>query len=367
MEQKQTPYFLFKENLVIENVKAYKEFLPENTEICYAMKSNSESEVLETLNELGCSFEVASTHELDLLKTIHVSPERILYGTSVKPARMIGEFFEYGVQRYAFDSEQELNKIAKNAPGSKVYARILAEDKADSVFTMSEKFGIEPNGAVGLLARAKELGLQPYGVSFNVGSQARNYDAWANALLDVCTVLENLSELNIQLTAVNLGGGFPFSYQDNDGIPDIKTIGGSIREAVARLPYPVQILAEPGRGLVANAYDLIVEVFEKNKRPNGHWLYVDAGTYNALLEAMAYQGAIKYRVSPLKESAAPHESYILTGPTGDSLDVISNDVMLPNDISVGDKLVIHDTGAYSFPLITSFNGFPAPITYNAES
>ncbi len=359
-----TPYFLLDGEIIKSNLTAYRQALPPQTEICYAMKANSEEPVLRILNVQGCSFEVASIYELALLQNLGVKPERILYGTSVKPEDTIADFFDYGVQRYAFDSEPELMKIARQAPGAKVYLRVLVDDKASSVFTMSEKFGIGLEDAAALLVRAQSLGLVPYGISFNVGSQALNVDAWANGLAGITEVLTELDYSNIRLETVNLGGGFPFAYPTEGAtVPGIANIGEAVRQAAAKLPYPVTFLAEPGRGLVADAFVLVAGVFAKKSRSTGHWLYLDAGAYNALLEAMAYQGSIRYRVELLRDSGAAPEAYILTGPTGDSLDVIGNDILLPADVTIGDRLVIRDTGAYSFPLITTFNGFPAPPLY----
>ncbi len=358
-----TPYFVFDPTLVVANLEAYRRALPEATEICFAMKANSEEVVLKIMHENGASFEVASNYELLQLKTLGVQPERILYGTAVKSESSIKEFFDYGVRRYAFDSDAELEKIARQAPGSNVYVRVLVNDQADSVFTMSEKFGTEINAAVGLLVKAQALGMKPYGISFNVGSQARNAEAWSNGLASIAPILVKLYAKGIKLEVIDLGGGFPFSYQEHDGIPAIGEIGRSIRQAVTALPYPIRFLAEPGRGLVANAYVLVTGVFAKASRESGQWLYTDAGAYNALLETMAYQGSIRYDIQLLRTSDAPLEPYVVTGPTGDSLDVIDSAAMLPSDVTVGDRLVVYDTGAYSFVLATPFNGFPIPPVY----
>lgn len=357
-----TPYFVFDGERVKENLEEYRTALP-GAEICYAMKSNSEPEVLRILADAGSSFEVASTYELAMLKKAGVSPEKILYGTAVKSEDSITDFFEYGVRRFAFDSEEEMRKIARRAPGSKVYARLLVNDEADSVFTMSEKFGARLHAAADLMVKAKAAGLQTYGLSFNVGSQARNAEAWANGLSSLRPSLQALKEQGIELEMVNIGGGFPFSYLPDDGIPAMAEIGAFVGEAMKEMPYPVHLLAEPGRGLVADAYVLVVGVFAKTKRDTGHWVYVDAGAYNALLETMAYQGSMRFRVELLRDSDAEPEQYVLTGPTGDSLDVIDKEALLPSDVKPGDKLVIRDAGAYSFTLATRFNGFPTPPTY----
>lgn len=357
----ETPFFVFSKKTLLNNLSKYKDNLPPETEIAYAMKANSEKEVLETLYESGTNFEVASSYELDFLKDLKVPSERIIYGTSVKPPSHIDDFVKYGVDRFAFDSEQELLKIAKHAPKSRVYVRVLIEFKTDSVFNMAKKFGTSLKNTVYLLTKAKALGLVPYGISFNVGSQARNKEAWARGILEVAEAMTLLLEKGIKVEVLNIGGGFPHSYQDNDNIPGINEISSHIKEALKKVPYGVNYIAEPGRGLVANTYVLVTSVIGKNRRSNGHWLYTDAGVYNALMESLDCQGSTKYRVVPLKKyNSKQKEHFILTGPTGDNIDIVNDDLILPTDINIGDKLAIYDTGAYTFTLMTPFNGFPKP-------
>jgi ornithine decarboxylase len=360
----ETPFFLYSKEKVLQNLSEYKESLPPNTEICYALKANSERDVLATLFRGGASFEVASKYELGFLQKVGVPGSRMVYGTAVKPEDHINDFVAHGVDRFAFDSEEELQKIVRRAPGSRVYVRTLVDDRSDSVFHMSEKFGASLHEAADLMIHAKELGLVPYGISFNVGSQAKNQHAWERGARDVFKVMNELLKKGIRIEVVNLGGGFPHSYQDNDGFRSIKEIASHIHSAFEESPYPVKLIVEPGRGLTANSYVLIVTVIAKNIRENGHWLFLDAGVYNALLEALASQGTTKYRVAPLKSYGKENEEYIVTGPTGDNLDVIGRGITLPTDIEVGDRIVIYDTGAYTFPLMTSFNGFPKPITFS---
>lgn len=359
----QTPFFVFSRKALLDNLKEYQELFPPKTEISYAMKSNSEKPVLVALNEAGASFEVASKYELNLLKPLRVPSKRIMYGTSVKPTSHIKDFVKYGIDRFAFDTEQELYRIAKYAPNSKVYIRVLVDDRSDSIFHMSEKFGALLQDTVPLLLRAKSLGLVPYGISFNVGSQARSEYAWARGIKDVAKAMSQLSAERTKIQVVNIGGGFPYSYQDSDNIPSIAQIAKHINSAIKEVPYKVDYIAEPGRGLVANTFVLVTSIIAKNKRTNGHWLFLDAGVYNSLLEAMPHQGSTRYRVVPLsKYESHTKEEFILTGPTGDNLDIIHNEALLPSNIQVGDKLAIYDTGAYTFTLMTRFNGFPKPKT-----
>lgn len=360
--RRQTPFFVFDREILLKNYNTYVNCMPKGTEICYAMKSNSEKCVLEVLNRAGASFEVASRYELLLLKNLGVPANNVIYGTSVKPEDHIKEFVRYGVDRFAFDSEEELIKIARLAPKSRVYVRVLVDDKSNSVFHMSEKFGTSINNSINLLIKAKKLGLIPYGISFNVGSQARNPEAWALGIKDIAKTMTKLLKHGIKIQAINIGGGFPHDYSENGSFPKIEKITKHISEALPTLPYKVDFIAEPGRGLVVDAFVLITSVIGMNKRMDGEWLFIDAGVYNALLEAMTCQGTTRYLIEPfkLKRISLNRAEYVLTGPTGDNIDVIDEKALLPDSIQTGDQLIIHDVGAYTFTLMTPFNGFPKP-------
>jgi len=360
--RQRTPVFVFNKEALLANYSLYQQSFPTHTEICYAVKANSENIVLKTLHEAGASFEVASKYELSMLKRIKIPAHQIIYGTSVKQESHLKEFVDYGIDRFAFDSEHELLKIAKYAPQARVYVRALVNDASDSVFTLSEKFGVCISEAVELLVKAKKLGLVPYGISFSVGSQARNEKAWANGIEDLITAIQQLSELGIEIQVINLGGGYPQSYQNHDGFPTISTITDHIKLAIQKLPYNVKYIIEPGRGLVANTFTLLTSVIAKSKRQGRHWLYIDAGVYNAVMEALTCQGSTTYQIESLAMNGSSHgkELFVLSGPTGDGLDIIHRETILPSNIQVGDKLIIYDTGAYTTTLATTFNGFPKP-------
>ncbi|MBV9349733.1 MAG: type III PLP-dependent enzyme, partial [Patescibacteria group bacterium] len=174
---KETPCFVFSKAKLNETYAKFKTCFP-NASVHYAMKADAEEGVLTTLYEAGAGFEAASLYELQLLVKHGIPPDRIIYGTSVKPRSHIRKFVEYGVDRFAFDSHSELDKIAALSPHARVYVRMNVND-AGSVYRFSEKFGTARENVVPLLVRAKEIGLIPYGISFHVGSQASNPLAWA--------------------------------------------------------------------------------------------------------------------------------------------------------------------------------------------
>lgn len=358
----ETPYFLFSEARLLACIGEFNRYLP-NVGIQYALKANSNPGVLRILAGAGCGFEAASRYELRLLKSIGVPPDKIIYGTSVKPAAHIREFAEYGVDCFACDCGSELKKIAENAPGSRVYIRLAVNDSG-SVFKFSEKFGTSRTTAFSLLGTCASLGLRPYGLSFHVGSQSRNHRAWANALANVREAMIALSQARIKLEMLNLGGGFPCQYAATDIVPTLAEIGAEIFEQCRQLPYQPKLIAEPGRGIVAEAGVLVASVIARVSRRETTWLFLDAGVYNGLFEAMAYQGSTRYVVAATRPSNASGEAlFALAGPTGDSPDVITREALLPADMDVGDKVIVRNAGAYSLSVTSEFNGFPKPAAY----
>lgn len=331
--------------------------------IHYAMKANSEPEILQHIADIGGGFEVASLGELQLLTALHIPPEKIIYGTSVKSLSHIAAFGAYGVERFAFDDLTELHKIASVAPGAKVYVRVNVND-ATSVFQFSEKFGTDLKNVVPFLKQAQTLGLKPYGISFHVGSQAGNHFAWAEELTNLITPISELYAEGITIEAINIGGGFPCKYLSYDNDCDLQTIAQHTLEAYRKLPYQPQLILEPGRGIIAEAGILVASVIAKIERKNATWLFLDAGVYNALFEAMAYQGSTRYRVSRLRsDTTGATQLFAIAGPTGDSPDVITREALLPIDTDTGDKLVFHDAGAYSISVTSQFNGFKKPSVH----
>ncbi|HEX3898342.1 MAG TPA: hypothetical protein VHW74_04170 [Mycobacteriales bacterium] len=356
-----TPYFSLCEQRLRANAARFGRCFPD-AEVLYAVKANGAPAVLQAHARDGGSFEVASIGELRQLDEVapNLDPSRILLGTAVKPAAAIEQAVARGLDRFAFDSAEELAKLARWAPGARVYLRLVVGD-GGSVFTMSEKFGARVVDGAALMSQAADHGLVPWGLSFNVGSQARESHAWADAIDTIAPLVEQLLGAGLRIDALNLGGGFPSAYYGSDAAA-LETIAHHTRDALARLPYDVpHLLLEPGRALVADAATLSTTVIGRAQRGARTWLYLDAGVYNALFETLACQGRARYRVTSSRPAVGPPSEFVLAGPTGDGLDVIDLGAALPPDTDLGDVLVFHEVGAYSASLASHFNGFdPAP-------
>lgn len=358
----ETPFFVFSKEVLRKRYSEFKKNFP-HASIYYAMKADAEKGVLEALAAEGSGFEAASVHELHILKELNIPPDRILYGTSIKPSSHIKEFHDYGVNRFAFDSFPELEKIALLAPKARVYVRVAVNDTG-SIYRFSEKFGTVHDNIVPLLIRARELGLEHYGISFHVGSQASNREAWANAIRSLIPVVKHLSEIGIQIEILDIGGGFPCMYASSDEEITLAEISKTVHEVCKKLPYQPHLILEPGRAMVADAAVLVATVIARVERIEHTWLFLDAGVYNGLFETLAYQGSIRYRITSLRPSYDAGESvFALAGPTGDSWDVISREAHLPTDIAQDDRLVFHGVGAYNLVMVGRFNGFPKPHVY----
>jgi ornithine decarboxylase len=292
-----------------------------------------------------------------------VSAERVSYGNTIKKERDIVAAYQRGIRLFAVDCREEVEKISRAAPGSRVFCRILcAGDGAE--WPLSRKFGCEPELAIGVLEHAHRLGLDAYGISFHVGSQQPNPAAWDAALKATAEVFRTLSDRGIQLRMVNLGGGFPAKYLKK--IPLVKQYGRAISSALRkhfgnRIP---ETIIEPGRGMVGDAGVIKAEVVLISKKAAGEeeprWVYLDIGKFGGLAETMDESIRYPIRTSRDRDELAP---CVLAGPTCDSADVLyeKQPYALPVSLEIGDKLLIEGTGAYTATYsAVAFNGF-APL------
>jgi ornithine decarboxylase len=260
---------------------------------------------------------------------------------------------------FAFDSEPELLKIAKNAPGARVYCRILVENKG-AEWPLSRKFGCELDMARDLMVQAGELGLDPYGISFHVGSQQTSTAAYEGAIARVAMLFTDLKEAGVKLRMVNLGGGYPVRYRAE--VPGIDDFGTAIMGAMTQhfgndLP---EMLIEPGRFLVGDAGVVsseVVLVSRKAKAAPVRWVYLDIGRFGGLAETEGE--AIKYAFRTPHDGRADGPVTI-AGPTCDSTDTLyeTSNYRLPIALDCGDRVELLSTGAYVTTYAAqAFNGF----------
>jgi ornithine decarboxylase len=327
--------------------------------IHYAMKCNPDERILRRMHRLGCRFEIASATELESLIALGVDPETVLFSNPVKPVAHVTRAFAAGVRRFSFDSAAELDKLAVHAPASKVFVRITAPSGLSCVASEG-KFGVDPNHAAQLLRRAKDLGLEPFGIAFHVGSQTLDPGAWEPAIERSAGVMRALMADGIRVSMLDIGGGFPARY--GESVPDIATYGQRIRKSLKTyLPYQVEVVAEPGRALVAEAGVFVTSVIGIAERFGSRWVHLDVGAFNGMMEALETRNALRYAMTDSRGSACRRHVHV-TGPSCDSQDTILFDVPLSHDLSVGDRVFIHSAGAYTTSYASTFNGFGIPPT-----
>ncbi len=362
--QAETPFMVVDLDIVHNNYLKLANGLLQ-ARVFYAVKANPAPEIIRLLESLGSCFDTASAGEIDICMELGVPPHRISYGNTIKKERDIAYAYEKGIRLFAFDSEAELDKLARSAPGAQVFCRILTNGSG-AEWPLSRKFGCTPDMAHDLLVKARDLGLDPYGISFHVGSQQTDLAQWDIALGDVADLFTRLEGNGINLRLVNLGGGFPSRYRRE--VPPVAAYASAILGAMDkhfghRAAGMPDMIIEPGRSLVGDAGVLQTEVVlisKKDKTENKRWVFLDVGKFSGLAETM--DEAIRYRLKTDHDGSATGP-VILAGPTCDSADTLYEkaDYELPLDLEVGDKVQILSTGAYTTTYSSvAFNGF-APL------
>ena len=353
------PCLVVDRDVIRENYLSFARALPDSR-VYYAVKANPAPEILKLLAELGSCFDVASVSETESVLAAGVTPDRISYGNTIKKESEIAAAFRLGITLYAIDCEAEAEKVARAAPGARVICRIHC-DGTGAEWPLSRKFGCEPGYAVDILEHAHRHGLVPYGISFHVGSQQHNVEAWDRALASTAAIFRGCAERGIPLSMVNLGGGFPAKYVRKT--PKLETYGKAIFRALRKhfgndIPNTI---VEPGRGLVGNAGIIEAEVVLVSKRSpedDIRWVYLDIGKFHGLAETIGESIRYPIRTRKDRDEMGP---CIVAGPTCDSVDVLyeKNPYPLPVSLAIGDKVLIEATGAYTTTYSSvGFNGYP---------
>lgn len=345
----QTPFYIISNDKLKKNYLNFKTFMPK-AEVYYAVKANHHPDVIATLAEVGCGFEVASAQEMQAALDAKVKPEKILFGNPSKRKEDIILAKEKGVKRFVFDSEEGLEKIAKYAPGTEVYARISVDVKGSKI-SLNRKFGADNETALRLLLKAKELGLKPIGVSFHPGSQCLNPNAYVAGLKSIKEIFTGAEQKGLHLYFVDVGGGFPAEYDEK--VPELQEYTSRINEFVEKnFSKDIEFVVEPGRYIVADAFLLVTRVINKRVVGEKIWYYLDAGVYSGFMEVPLYKWVYPFKT---EAGGAPKKS-VVAGPTCDEIDIVYEDIMLPK-LAVDDLLVVEKMGAYSYSEMTEFNGF----------
>jgi ornithine decarboxylase len=354
-----TPLVVVDHRVLRENYAQFRKHLP-RVQVYYAVKANSDPAIVQTLYDAGASFDVASVAEfLNVHQKIeHLAEkeqqdfiwDRIIYANPIKAIETL-ELLEPYKPLVTYDNHEEVVKIARHAPHSGLVLRVRVPNTG-SMVELSSKFGALPGEAVDLIAFAHNNKLEVEGLSFHVGSQCTNPQNYIQALHLAAGIFEEANTRGFNLKLLDIGGGFPAHYDAM--VPPFKTLAKMINAELDRLfPEPIEILAEPGRFLVASAATAIAQIIGKTIRAGKLCYYINDGVYQT------YSGVIfdhcQYPVRSFKK--APTQVCSVFGPTCDALDTISLTEELP-DLEMGEFVYSENIGAYSAASSTYFNGFP---------
>ena len=353
-----TPYLDLDVAAAVTRYRRLGATLP-GTAVHYAVKANPMPALLGALATAGCRFDVAGPAEVVAVLEAGASPADLVYSNPVKRRADIAFAHERGVRLFVVDSLEETAKVAEAAPGSSVLCRIVTSGQG-SDWPLSRKYGCSTSQAVQILRAAAAAGLDPAGVSFHVGSQQRDPDAWASPVAASARVFAALRADGLAPWLLDLGGGFPAHHEG--GCPPLASYGAAI-ELLLRRHFGhrrPRTMIEPGRAVVADAGTLVSTVIAVVQRGPARWVFLDAGVFTGLVETL--DEAIRYRLRTSRDGGATGPC-VLAGPTCDSADVLYevDPVELPLDLTEGDTVRLLSTGAYTSAYSTvGFNGF-APL------
>jgi ornithine decarboxylase len=359
VEQNGTPLFILDHEKIRENYRMFKKHLP-RVQCYYAVKANSTQQIVETLFKEGSSFDVASYNEymqvyqyirhFETKEKKYFVWDKIIFSNTIKDRTTLHKIRQYK-PLMTYDNVDELKKIKEYCDTAGLVIRLKVPDTGSQV-EMSSKFGAELTDAEKLIQQAFDMGLKVEGISFHVGSQCTNFDNYTSALAFTSEIFHNARKKGFKLNLVDIGGGFPVPYDPQ--VPDFKQLASLLNSEFKRLfPDDIEILAEPGRFIVATAAVLISEIIGKARRDGKIFYHINDGVYHTF-SGVVYDHWIP-NFTAFKEGEK--EICAVVGPTCDSFDKITLSAELPGNLEVGDFLYTDNIGAYSTASSTRFNGF----------
>ncbi|WP_395374051.1 type III PLP-dependent enzyme [Marinicella sp. W31] len=346
-----TPLLLIDGQQVERQYRAITQVLP-NVRMHYAIKALPDGNLINTLHQLGCGFDVATAGEIDLLQSCGVTADRCIHTHPIKKDKEIQKALDYGCRVFVVDNIVEIDKFVAYRDQVELMVRINFRNQ-DAVVDLSRKFGCQLERLPMLMDHAESLGIVINGLSFHVGSQVPSPSAHASAIETSIEIMHSVPD--IEWKRLDIGGGFPIGY--TGPVMQIEDFCQPIAAALKAVPPGIEVLAEPGRFIAGPSMLGVFSVVGKAHRGARTWYYLDDGVYGTF-SGQIYDHA-KYPVMPLSmvEVDAQLQPSVLAGPTCDSIDVIDEDIELP-ELAVGDLMVATQIGAYTLASATEFNLYP---------
>jgi diaminopimelate decarboxylase len=330
----------------------------------YAIKCNPNPVLIEVLASLGANFDCASEAEIRLIIEATNDPSRIIFANPCKMSSQIRYARANDVDLMTFDCEEELYKIKLYHPYTKLILR-LAVDDSKSICKFNSKFGCKLDQVDELLRIAKTLKLYVIGFSFHVGSGCSSCDSFYDAI-EQCRNATNIAkELDINISMIDIGGGFP-GIDNNIKFEDIAQkincgISNFFGEELKN--KSIQFISEPGRFFSQRTHTLVLNVIGKKKIINDKneeiiVYYLNDGVYNSF--NCIFFDHCKPIILPFNERDGKLHKSKIFGATCDSIDVISEEILLP-ELAIGEWVYVENFGAYTVAASSSFNGIQKPL------
>ncbi|MEH6605941.1 MAG: type III PLP-dependent enzyme, partial [Pseudomonadales bacterium] len=330
----QRPFLLIESDLLRLKAQRFVASMP-RVQPHYAVKCNPTPAILSVFHQEGVRFEIASKKELEQLLQLGVKPKEVFYSNPIKAPDHLAFAVKAGVEWYVVDSVDELIKVHKAKPDAKFYLRIHTSNEG-STFQISSKFGARGSDVSAIIDKAVELNADLAGVTFHAGSQCLKVENWVVGIRAARKVFDEMLAKNLSPRLLNLGGGYPVEL--GQPVPSIEEIGAAISIELHAFPQGVQVIAEPGRFLVADTGTYVCRVAGTATRGGQRWLYLDAGFYSGLMELddMPY----RFQTDRNGESIG----WRIAGPTCDPIDSFKNSYNLPADLQADDFIYIQHGG-----------------------
>jgi ornithine decarboxylase len=323
-----------------------------HVDLHYALKPLPHPAVVRTVLAEGGFLDLATSGEVQLVERLGVAPDRCIHTHPIKRPADIANALAFGVRTFVADNPDEVRKFVRHRGAVELLLRVSFRSPG-AVCDLSRKFGCDPEAVLDLARCAAELGIGVRGLSFHVGSQTADATKHVEALEACASLLAAARREKLgAFDTLDIGGGFPIDYAQP--VQDIGRFCAPLRAAVARLPKRVRVIAEPGRYIVGPAAIAVASVMGRAQREGHWWYYLDDGLYGSY-SGQLYDHA-RYPVEPLRAGGELLPA-VLAGPTCDSIDVIAENLMLPQ-LKAGDLIIGRAMGAYTRASASEFNFFP---------
>ena len=356
-----TPCYVYSKEAITKNFNAYQSALSERDHlICYAVKSNSNIAVLQTLANLGAGFDIVSLGELERVLMAGGDPAKVVYSGVAKTATDMRRALEVGIHCFNVESEAELEVLNNTAAELGVSAAVSLRVNPDvdakthpyiSTGLKENKFGVDINLAAAVYQRAAAMeNISVVGVDCHIGSQLTETQPFIDAMERLLVLVDQLAELGISLQHIDIGGGLGVRYQDEVAPSAAEYLSALLPQLVGRHET---LVLEPGRSITANAGVLLTQVEYLKSNGEKNFAIVDAAM-NDMLRPALYQAWMD--IQPVSASSAPTKIYDVVGPVCETGDFLGKDRSLA--IAEGDCLCLFSAGAYGFVMSSNYNTRP---------